>query len=224
MIAAVTLNCTVARAEPAHSLWVPTDPVGLYTLVLAVFTAVLALVSIFQGFILIRSDKTARISAEAAKRSADAAVAAESGRFSIVIEDTNFDYMFDRILPDVIPPIPQDGRNSKFEKRPPTGTRRGLREQSSQGASSAKYRDLSPQPAISERVGDRFRRRENLRKVGRRVIEASVRSTEIDMGGAAELLAKTVKHSADTTNLGRAAKITTPRTVQDPVRARWRAD
>jgi hypothetical protein len=75
--------------ESAQSLWVPTDSVGLYTLVLAVFTALLAVVSGVQGFLLLRADKTARIAADAAKRSADAAFAAERARFFIVIESHN---------------------------------------------------------------------------------------------------------------------------------------
>jgi hypothetical protein len=61
-------------AEHQHetqSLWIPTDSVGLYTLVLAVFTGLLVAVSGFQGYFLLRSDRTARISAEAAKKSAD---------------------------------------------------------------------------------------------------------------------------------------------------------
>jgi hypothetical protein len=63
-------------AEP-QSLWVPTDSVGLYTLVLCVFTGVLALVSIFQGAMLLRSDKTSRIAADAAKLNAQAVISAE---------------------------------------------------------------------------------------------------------------------------------------------------
>src|ERR1700730_6083225 len=49
-----------------QSLWVPTDSVGLYTLVLAVFTGLLTIVSAGQGYFLLRADKNARISAEAA--------------------------------------------------------------------------------------------------------------------------------------------------------------
>jgi hypothetical protein len=64
-------------SKEAQSLWVPTDSVGLYTLVLCVFTGILAIVSIFQGVMLLRSDKTARLAAEAAKKSADAVVNAE---------------------------------------------------------------------------------------------------------------------------------------------------
>jgi hypothetical protein len=60
--------------EP-QSLWVPTDSVGLYTLVLCVFTGVLALVSIFQGMMLLRSDKTARIATEATRKSVETAQA-----------------------------------------------------------------------------------------------------------------------------------------------------
>ena len=63
--------------KEAQSLWVPTDFVGLYTLVLCVFTGVLAIVSIFQGVMLLRSDNTARIAANAADLSARAAVAIE---------------------------------------------------------------------------------------------------------------------------------------------------
>jgi hypothetical protein len=59
----------------SHSLWVPTDSVGLYTLVLALFTALLAGVSAFQGVLLLRAEKTARIAANAADRSARAVIA-----------------------------------------------------------------------------------------------------------------------------------------------------
>lgn len=52
------------------------ETVAYYTKVLAWFTGVLAAVSAFQGFLLLRADKTARISADAAK---SAAVAAEKG-------------------------------------------------------------------------------------------------------------------------------------------------
>src|SRR6266481_7771960 len=62
------------NCKKTQSLWVPTDSVGLYTLVLAVFTGLLVGTSVFQGYFLIRADKTSRIAAEAAKRSADAAV------------------------------------------------------------------------------------------------------------------------------------------------------
>lgn len=57
----------------AQSLWMPTDSVGLYTLVLSIFTGVLALVSIFQGVMLLRADKVSRSNAEAAKKSAEIA-------------------------------------------------------------------------------------------------------------------------------------------------------
>src|SRR5271163_158609 len=40
-----------------ESLWVPTDSVGLYTLVLAVFTGLLVAVSAGQGYFLLRADK-----------------------------------------------------------------------------------------------------------------------------------------------------------------------
>jgi hypothetical protein len=48
-----------------------------YTLVLAVFTGVLAAISIWQGMLLRKADETARVSANAAKQSADATLIAE---------------------------------------------------------------------------------------------------------------------------------------------------
>jgi hypothetical protein len=59
--------------KKTESLWVPADSVGLYTLVLAVFTGVLAGVSIFQGIMLLRADKTTRIAAYAASDSVQTA-------------------------------------------------------------------------------------------------------------------------------------------------------
>src|SRR5258708_14117893 len=56
------------NGDNAQSLWVPTDSVGLYTLVLAAFTALLVVVSSAQGYFLLRADKTARIAANAADR------------------------------------------------------------------------------------------------------------------------------------------------------------
>ena len=53
------------------------DPVAFYTFVLSIFTGLLAIIALIQIGFLIRSNKTARITAEAAKQSADAAVAIE---------------------------------------------------------------------------------------------------------------------------------------------------
>jgi hypothetical protein len=53
------------------------DPVAFYTFVLSIFTGLLAIVSAIQIGFLIRSDKTARIAAEAASLNAKAAVAVE---------------------------------------------------------------------------------------------------------------------------------------------------
>src|SRR6202035_4014094 len=53
------------------------DPVAFYTLVLGIFTALLVAVAGIQIRYLIRTDKTARISAEAAKKSDDALPALE---------------------------------------------------------------------------------------------------------------------------------------------------
>lgn len=62
--------------EKAVILWEKTwdDPVAFYTAVLSLFTALLVAVSIVQGYFLLRSDKTARIAANAADLSAKASV------------------------------------------------------------------------------------------------------------------------------------------------------
>jgi hypothetical protein len=73
------------KTREPQSLWIPTDSVGLYTLVLCVFTGVLALVSIFQGVMLLRSDKTSRIAADAAKLNAQAVIAAEGAYIFVEI-------------------------------------------------------------------------------------------------------------------------------------------
>jgi hypothetical protein len=84
--------------QQTQSLWVPTDSIGLYTLVLAVFTGLLFATSAFQGYFLIRADRTARISADAAATSAkaardaaDAAIATERAHFYVVINDNFID-------------------------------------------------------------------------------------------------------------------------------------
>jgi hypothetical protein len=88
-----------------QSLWIPNDSVGLYTLVLSVFTGVLAAVSIFQGIMLLRSDKTARIAADAAKLNAQAVIAAERAYVFVEINLENvadiINYMHD--MPSVAP-------------------------------------------------------------------------------------------------------------------------
>jgi hypothetical protein len=53
------------------------DPVAFYTFVLGIFTALLAIVSATQIYFLIRADKTARISADAAALNAKAAIVIE---------------------------------------------------------------------------------------------------------------------------------------------------
>jgi hypothetical protein len=63
------------------------ERVARYTLWLAILTGGLVLVSFFQGYFLIRSDRTARISAEAAKLSAEAAVSAQ--RPILIINSVN---------------------------------------------------------------------------------------------------------------------------------------
>src|SRR5260370_39151523 len=56
-------NKSESNSIKTQSLWTPTDSIGLYTLVLAVFTGVLAAVSIFQCVMLLRADKTTRLAA-----------------------------------------------------------------------------------------------------------------------------------------------------------------
>lgn len=63
------------------------DPVAFYTFVLSIFTGLLFIVSSAQIFFLVRSDKTARITAEAANLSAKAAIALE---LPIVRADPDF--------------------------------------------------------------------------------------------------------------------------------------
>lgn len=62
-----------ANDKPSEDLWhrTLTDPIALYTLLLAIFTAVLSGVAVAQIFLLLRGDKTARIAALAAKEAAD---------------------------------------------------------------------------------------------------------------------------------------------------------
>jgi hypothetical protein len=55
------------KTDTERSIWKPDDPVSLYTLVLALFSGLLVTVSIVQIRYLIRADRTARITAEAAK-------------------------------------------------------------------------------------------------------------------------------------------------------------
>lgn len=67
------------QQKDAESFWERTthDPIAAYTGALAVFSGALVLVSAVQIYFLNRSDKTARLTAEAAKRSADAFAIAE---------------------------------------------------------------------------------------------------------------------------------------------------
>jgi hypothetical protein len=76
-------NTNADQRQPTKSLrqrfttiWNRTwdDPVAFYTFVLSIFTGLLAVVSAFQIFFLIRADKTARLSAEAAQTAAKSAM------------------------------------------------------------------------------------------------------------------------------------------------------
>jgi hypothetical protein len=86
-------HASTENSEKSQSLWIPIDSVGLYTLVLAVFTGLLVFVSGLQGYFLLRADKTARIAANAAKASADAAIATERARLYLVETHSNFLYI-----------------------------------------------------------------------------------------------------------------------------------
>ncbi|MGB7102148.1 MAG: hypothetical protein WBD95_25725 [Xanthobacteraceae bacterium] len=66
-----------ADRKEAQPLWIPADSVGLYTAILTAFTGILAGVSIFQGIMLLRADKTTQLSADAAKLAATVAVRAQ---------------------------------------------------------------------------------------------------------------------------------------------------
>jgi hypothetical protein len=65
-----------AEHKPSKSLWERTheDAVAFYTFILSCFTGLLVAVSGIQGYFLLRADKTARTAADAAKRTAQAAV------------------------------------------------------------------------------------------------------------------------------------------------------
>ncbi|MGA9137745.1 MAG: hypothetical protein WBZ39_07415 [Methylovirgula sp.] len=63
--------------------------VARYTKILAGFTAVLALVAGYQIYFLSRTDETARISAEAAKLSAEALIDAERAHLYVIITESN---------------------------------------------------------------------------------------------------------------------------------------
>ena len=79
--------------KPNESFWQRTtnDPVAAFTACLTLFTAVLATVSIVQFYYIIRSDRTARITAEAAKRSADSLINLERPWMVASIEEAMLD-------------------------------------------------------------------------------------------------------------------------------------
>ena len=104
---------TSPKQEPSETIWqrTTTDPIALYTLVLAIFTGLLFIVSAIQGGFLLRADKTARITAEAARKSADIAAAAQralvfgkgfdvaSNRFSARIKEYVFWVKWENVGP-----------------------------------------------------------------------------------------------------------------------------
>jgi hypothetical protein len=61
-----------------------------YTWWLAVLTGGLVLTAVYQGYFLLRADRTARIAAESAKQSADAAIAIESARLLCFPQSHNY--------------------------------------------------------------------------------------------------------------------------------------
>ncbi len=60
-----------------------------YTRGLEVFTAILAIVATFQGWVLLRAENTATIAAAAARKSADAAISTERARIFIRVDGEN---------------------------------------------------------------------------------------------------------------------------------------
>jgi hypothetical protein len=77
------------NGKEAQSLWVPTDSVGLYTLVLALFTALLVGVSGLQGWFLLRADKTALKAANAAELNAEALISVERAQLFVIVRHSN---------------------------------------------------------------------------------------------------------------------------------------
>jgi hypothetical protein len=64
---------TSHQQSPNLPWWYPSDAIGLYTFLLAVFTAGLTVASVWQGYFLVRADKSARRAADAALAAANAA-------------------------------------------------------------------------------------------------------------------------------------------------------
>lgn len=77
-----------ANSESGKSFWQRTteDPVAYFTLWLVAFTGVLAVVSIVQGWFLLRSEGIAKTSADAAKKSAEAVITAERARLFVDVD------------------------------------------------------------------------------------------------------------------------------------------
>ncbi len=77
--------------EGKESLWHPStyEPITALTVALVVFTAVLAVVAIIQIRFLARADETARIAANAAKRSADALITLERPWMVAVVDQVS---------------------------------------------------------------------------------------------------------------------------------------
>jgi hypothetical protein len=94
-------DCPQVVGIDDHTIWEKTrsDPVALYTFWLAVLTAFLVAVSIVQIRFLTRADTTARVAADAAKKSADAAVSIELPILRAIPSD----------LMTVDAPIPESG-------------------------------------------------------------------------------------------------------------------
>jgi hypothetical protein len=104
--------------------WTTADAVSFYTFVLAIFTGVLSVIAIVQIRYLVRADKTARISADAANLSANAAVAANlpiirPQAFSLI--EVTSTHARPAIQPDNVPSRMRGGQLSRFETsgRPP---------------------------------------------------------------------------------------------------------
>jgi len=82
------------RSHPTGPNISAEDRIADYTWWVAAFTFALSIVSAFQIFFLIRADKTARITATAAKLNAQALIAAESAKVDVVALDSNIREIF----------------------------------------------------------------------------------------------------------------------------------
>src|SRR6266542_1765295 len=82
------------RSHPTGPSMSPGDRIANYAWWVAAFTLALSMVSAFQIFFLIRADKTARTTADAAKLNAQALIDAESAKVDVVALESNIRELF----------------------------------------------------------------------------------------------------------------------------------